>query len=305
MLDHVTVRTTSEKTTDPWTSTRALKLEGKIATFDAQKLVIVGQDGQPQTLNSDLIERVDAAWNDPTIVDALRLFDERQYQESRIAINKARKAAGWQTQILVGKMVEATVALGDLRSAGNIFISLAKSQPPSMLYAEMPLCWSSVEPDRSLVKQAKEWLRADSDAEKLLGASWLLQSDDDDAARRMLVQLQSSPNKTLAKLAVAQNWRTVSPPETMSELPRWLEFRDQLLEPLQLGPTEFIADRMIRVGETELAIGQWMRIATIHAERYDRAQKALENAASRLSRLGREEEAYRLKAWINIMNNKP
>jgi hypothetical protein len=303
-FDIVTIRTTPPKSDGAWTSTPATQFEGRVQSFTAERLVLVGKDGQERALDSDQIERVDVAWTNPAIIDALKLFEERRYQEATIALNAARDAAGWQTQILVGKMVQAKVAMGDIPTAGNIFKALANSLPPSMLYADMPLCWASKEPDRVLFKQAQEWLQAQSDAEKLMGASWLLMSDELDKAKRTLVQLQSSSNPTLAKLAVAQSWRTVSPPETMHELSQWQEFRDQLLEPLQLGPTEFIADRLLRIGETELALGQWMRIATIHADRYHRAQVAMENAAARLTRLGREQEANRLQDWIKQVDGK-
>lgn len=65
--------------------------------------------------------------------------------------------------------------------------------------------------------------------------------------------------------AASQGWRLTLPPQTMSNLAGWLEQRDKLIPPLQLGPTEFIADRLMRIGQTDLAVGQWMRIASQHA----------------------------------------
>ena len=83
-----------------------------------------------------------------------------------------------------------------------------------------------------------------------------------------------------------------------------MDYRDRMLQPLQLGPTEFLADRLQRIGETDLAIGQWMRIATLHADRYDRARRALTAAADSLTRQGRPAEAKKIEAWIDELDGK-
>ncbi|MCA9134436.1 MAG: hypothetical protein KDA45_14805, partial [Planctomycetales bacterium] len=135
-------------------------------------------------------------------------------------------------------------------------------------------------------------------------ASWLLFGPHGSTAGRTLAALRASPNSTVAQLAVVQSWRLVAPPETRPALASWIEFRDKLLPPLQLGPTEFLADRLMRIGEPELALGQWMRIATVHAERYHRAAGALQAAETQLKRVGRDDEAQRLKAWIQELRGE-
>jgi hypothetical protein len=87
-------------------------------------------------------------------------------------------------------------------------------------------------------------------------------------------------------------------------LNEWFTFRDQLLLPLQIGPTEFLADRLMRVGEPDLAIGQWMRIAATHPARYHRASQALEAAADQLRRLGRDKEMRKLESWAKQLRSE-
>ena len=193
---------------------------------------------------------------------------------------------------------ELAEAIGNSKSAGNIFVDLAAASPPAMLYAVMPLCWTTREPDAALKLAAAQWLDNPGDVQGLLGASWLLFGSNSAKAKQRLTQLQTSETMPIARLASAQLWRLTPPPETKSSLKNWFEFRDSLLQPLRIGPTEFLADRLSRVSLTDLAVGEWTRIATEHGERYHRATQALEAAQQSLQREKRTEEAERLATWI-------
>jgi len=130
-----------------------------------------------------------------------------------------------------------------------------------------------------------------------LGASWMLLGPDREAARAKLLKLHDSKNEAIASIAMAQSWRLVPPLETSAKLAEWFEFRDRLIEPLQIGPTEFIAERCARTGMIDLAIGQWSRIATMHSNRSHRAWNALNAAARTLNQQNRAEEANRFLTW--------
>ncbi|MFN7318573.1 MAG: hypothetical protein ACK5S6_03580, partial [bacterium] len=54
----------------------------------------------------------------------------------------------------------------------------------------------------------------------------------------------------------------------------WQNRRDLLLLPLQLGPTELIADRWRAAQQPSLAAFENLRIAILHRDRYDRVRVA-------------------------------
>lgn len=285
---------------DVWNPPIAEQLAGSIEEFDDQHIVFI-ENGQRRELPSNRVLSIKPVWKSEAASNAHRLFTERRYEQAIEAIPVAVKSniPRWQQRLLIAEIVDSAVAIGGIKGACSVFLdSLAPNQPPAMLYSSLPLCWTSEEPDRVLRQAAIEWLASTSEPAQLLGASWLVLGADGEAAKRKLQQLQGSEVEAIAWLAVAQAWRWVPPPETESKMPAWFEYRDRLLEPLQVGPTEFLADRLSRVGMTELAIGQWSRIASVNEEQNHRANKALQTAQQRLRDQGRIEEAKRLQAWI-------
>ncbi len=304
--DRVTLRPAATKDTASWMQSRSIELRGRVQTFDRATLTLLASDGSQRSIDSLEVQAVRFQWSNAEVTAALELFAQRNYRESITALNEARKTntPRWQQQFVIGHIIQAALAMGNTRTAGILFLDLAASQPPPLLYADMPLCWTVQDVDKPTMDSAKQWLASEAEDAKLLGASWLLLGPERELASKVLSQLQSSKNPLVAELAAAQAWRLVAPPATLKQLDAWLAFRDRMLQPLQLGPTEFLADRLQRVGETDLALEQWMRIATLHADRYDRTRKALSAAAASLTRAGRTKEATKIETWIEELEGQ-
>ncbi len=298
-LDTFLYAPANTQSSDIWTERVAEKLEGKIEELDDQRIVYV-EGEKRRELPSNRVTHVEPVWRTAAATSAHKLFSDRKYREAKDAITKAatNDLPRWQQRFLVAQFVDVLDALGDTRLAGGVYLkSLAPNQPPNMLYAQLPLSWTTAEPNRGLYEVAIEWLEQPSESAQLLGASWLLLGSESGTARAKLLKLQSSKVEPIAALAVAQAWRIVPPPETEAKLSEWLEYRDRLIQPLQLGPTEFIAERLARVGKIDQAIGQWSRIATFHADRPHHAALALDSAQRLLTQQGRANEAKRLQTW--------
>ena len=294
------------KSPDIWNPRVAERIVGKIEEFDDQRIVFV-EGEKRRELPSNRVLQVEPIWRTQAATDAHKLFTERKYREAKDAIAKAatNELPRWQQRFLVAEIVDVFAVLGDNRIGGGVYLkSLAPNQPPAMLYGHLPMNWTTAEPDRALYEAAVEWLEQTDECAQLLGASWLLLGPDREAARAKLLKLQSSKVEPIAALAAAQAWRLVPPPETESKIPEWLEYRDRLIQPLQIGPTEFLADRFGRVGLADLAIGQWSRIATLHADRPHRAALALAAAQRLLTQQGRIDEAKRFQAWAELFSWK-
>jgi hypothetical protein len=304
--DRVTLRPVLAQGDAAWVASRPLELRGRVQAFDRTALTLLDTDGKQRSIDSLQVQAVRFQWSNAEVTAALELFSQRKYRESITALNEARKTdtPRWQQQFVIGQIIQAALALGNTRTAGTLFLDLAASQPPPLLYADMPLCWTVQDVDKLTLDSAKQWLASEAEDAQLLGASWLLLGPEREMASKVLSQLQSSQNPVVAELAAAQAWRLAAPPETLKRLDAWLTFRDRMLQPLQLGPTEFLADRLQRVGETDLAMEQWMRIATLHADRYDRTRKALSAAAASLTRAGRTTEATKLETWIDELEGQ-
>lgn len=284
---------------DVWSQRNADRLAGRIEELDDQRIVYF-EGEKRRELPSNRVTHVEPAWRTPAAEAAHKLFLDRKYREAKDAIAKAatNDLPRWQQRFLVAEFVDVLAVLGDTRLAGGVYLkSLAPNQPPAMLYGHLPMNWTTVEPNRALYDVAVEWLEQPNECAQLLGASWLLLGPDSESARGKLLKLQSSKVEPIAALAVAQAWRLVPPPETENKISEWLEYRGRLIEPLQIGPTEFLADRLARVGMIDQAIGQWSRIATVHANRPHIAARSLLAAQRLLTQQGRPEEAKRFQLW--------
>ncbi len=287
------------KSVDIWSSRSAERIVCQINELDDQKIVFI-EGEKPREIPSDRVTKVIPNWRTPAAAAAHQLFVDRNYRAAKDAISKAvtNDLPRWQQRLLVAEFVDVFAALGEYRLAGGVYLkSLAPNQPPAMLLSQLPMNWTTIEPDRPLYESAVEWLSSEDPIAQLLGASWLLLGPDRDAARATLTKLQKSDRETIAALATAQTWRLTPPLETSEKVTEWFAFRDKLIEPLQIGPTEFIAERCARTGMIDLAIGQWSRVATLHSDRPHREAAALNAAARTLTQQGRTEEAKRFQNW--------
>jgi hypothetical protein len=288
------------KSMDAWEVLPMDRLEGNIEEFD-EKVIRFNDGEKVRELASDRVAAVYPVWRTDEAIKAHQLYTERRYRPAIAQLKAAvtSKIPVWQQRLLIAELVDCVAALGVTHEAGRLFLeSLAPYQPPAKLYATLPMNWTSEEGDAPTRAAAAKWLTSESEVAQLLGASWLLLGAEGATAQAKMAQLQKSKLAPIAALAVTQQWRLTPPSATVEKLQAWLDFRDRLLEPLQIGPTEFLAERLSRTGQIDLAIGQWSRIASLHAERYHRAAAALKAAQSQLQQQGRTEESKRLQAWI-------
>ncbi len=286
---------------DAWNGPAHRVIEGRVSRFDADALVFVTDAGAPQTVRSDQVDRVVPNWANEQAKAGHELVEQRDFRSAIPALEGAVRSGipRWQQRLLIADLVRAVDAIGNTRSAGVLFLNLAASNPPPVLYADMPLCWTTREPDAALRAAAQQWLESDEPHAQLLGASWLSSGASRDQADGVLRRLENHSLPILAQLARMQRWRLAAPPETLARLPAWMAARDAMPGPLQLGPTEFLAERLYQVGQVEMAIGQWMRIVTQHQDRYHRWQAATGRVEAALQQSGNQEQAERFKAWID------
>lgn len=301
-----------------WDPRQLFEESGEILDWNS-KNVIVRRPGAKAgvTIPGDNVVRIEPAWANESFEKIHRAFQERQFdavvKDGLALVNQAKNGdlPLWQVQVILAEMVDASMAKGKLTDAGKLFVGLAKTKAdakedlPLLLLATIPLPWGEtgfLESDLSGMQGLSEaWMASDLEAVQLLGAAWSVGGAKRTMALEKLESLgRSARSPLVTAYARAQLWRTVPPAEILSDrLPRWISERDKLLVPAQAGPTMLLADRLEKAGQTSLAIPEWLRIATLHSDRYHLATKAIAKAAAALRAAGQEEQADRALSLLD------
>lgn len=296
-----------------WDPRELFEDSGILLDWDSKRIVLFRSTGKAETtLPGDTLVRIEPAWANESGEEIHRLFSERQFKsvitKGQEVVNKFEKSGlpVWQRRLILAEMIESCSALGKPNIAGTLFVALARGNPPPvLLFATIPLPWwemAFADLDMTKIQAlAEEWIAQESESSKLLGAAWLLTGPKRNFAIETLEQLaKTSKSPMIVAYAKAQLWRTVPPAEILSDkYPRWLAERDKLLLPAQAGPTMLLAERLQQAGQTNLAIPEWLRIATMHGDRYHLVTKAIPKAAEALRAGGRTSEADRVQSLLD------
>lgn len=292
-----------------WQRVETYTKVGRVVRFDANELVmrVVQDAAQASTkemrIASNQVIQVDPDWQAPAAAQAELLFRQHKFREYLDALAGFGKVAlpEWQQILLFAMQVRAVEGLSGPVLAGEQFLKMAKMSLPDSVLVDLPLCWTAIDPAPELIRRAKKWIEGETELSQLLGASWLLLGTESKMAHEVLGKVKQSKSATLVQLAAAQGWRSVNIPDTKAALPDWLTQRDLMLPSVSLGPTEFIMDRAVRTGQFELALASAARIATLHAQHFHRASRALTAAEQMLARNNRLAEADSVARWNRIL----
>ena len=295
-----------------WDPRQLFEENGVLLDWDSRGIVIFRSNAKTQTtIPGDCIVRIEPAWANEIGETIHRLFLEREFKlvvtKGQEVLNNSGKSGlpNWQLRLILAEMIESCSALGKPHIAGPLFVSLTKANPPLLLFASIPLPWGETpfsELDSTRMQPlAEDWITQEAESTQLLGAAWLLTGVKRNLALETLEQLAKNAKAPMvSSYAKAQLWRIVPPAEILSDrYPRWLSERDRLMLPAQAGPTMLLAERLQQSGQTNLAIPEWLRIATLHGDRYHLATKAIPKASEALRSIGRAEEADRVQSLLD------
>ncbi len=257
------------RSTNVWNPTTAVTLVGTVQKLDQQSIEITLRDGNTTKQASERIEHIDVAWHTAEAAACHERFAQGKFLDALKQNDKVLSAGGfpkWQQCVLLAELVECAEAINKPDIAGMLFLTLTEQSPPEFLLATIPLNWTTRQPNSTVEKAATEWLEQPSEYAGLLGASWLLLTSKGDVAKQRLQKLQTSPSKLIQRWAAIQLWRATPPSETTGNLQKWYTARDSLSLPMQLGPSEFLADRLARIDKSALALesGRALRRSTLN-----------------------------------------
>jgi tetratricopeptide (TPR) repeat protein len=292
-------------TLDRWMPNPTTPFEGKIIEINNREIQYIPKSSETiRRMVGDQVIAIDVAWDSPQAASAHDLFRARKYVEAIKAAEQGVQSGiqQWQQRLLFAEMADAYRNIGRYAESGILFLTLIKHSPPTFLYASMPLVWVRTDLDKKAMDSAKDWIGQDTDEAKLLGASWLLPGADRSMAESTLRGLQQSKKPVIAQLASAQLWRTIPATDGISQkLTQWQTLRNKMLLPIQVGPTEVIADKLDQAGQAVQAVPEWLRIAIVHRDRYDAASRAIARAAKAKRDAGQESEAKRIEDLLQTL----
>ncbi len=263
-------------TMNQWDAIPPTRIEGQIVEMNDRELIYVpkGSDKPIRSIGDQVIA-IEVAWGSDKAKVSHSLFAQEKYQEylgsSRDALTSG--VLKWQQRAIVCEMAMAAKRSGRWGTSADLFLRLSKEKPPAIFYCAIPLVWTSrSKPDVAAMKQAEKWIQEEDETQKLIAASWLVSGNLRSEALQALKDLQQSKNPMIQKLAIAQQWRAVPAAEVPSQrLVEWTLHRDSMPQPLQVGPTLVIADKLDQAGKSELAIPEWIRVMVLHRDQKEEA----------------------------------
>ena len=171
--------------------------------------------------------------------------------------------------------------------------------------SRIPLPWSD-EWNRltpSWTQEVFELMSSQTPSMRLLGASWSLGGPHRLEAIEVLKSLAKNDTAWIAAYSTIQLWRLSLPEEILSaRIEEWIAQRDELPVPLQAGPTMLLAHRLEQANQPKLAIAQWLRVASMHQDRYHLAEQAMGKGIDAARRLGDDQLAKNIASRFSVVS---
>ncbi len=280
------------------TSSR-LTMPCQIVDYTGERITVQFKSGAAQkTYPAEQVIEVRTAWLEPHELGR-KLLSERKLDEATRALQAALVAEkrDWVRREILALLIRCGLRTGDRASAGTRFLQLLKSDPTTRQFGLIPLVWAAESVSGSAKSQAREWLKQDSDAARLLGVSLLLaDAAVGDTATQELQALQRSTDERVRQLAQAQSWRLKLRALEIGdlELNRWDARIHEMPAKLRGGPSYLLGRGWAMRREHDRAATALLWTTLMDDGDARLAARAGVEAAESLKRLGQPDDARRL-----------
>lgn len=207
------------------------------------------------------------------------------------------EARAWVQREINAMRIRCAIQQDDLLTASMRFIDLTRRDPNTIHFNLIPLVWSPRELRDSWQQYAKVWLAEDSDIARLIGASFMLDSQSlRPFAEAELRRLSIVPHMKISSLARAQRWRSKlkSASLTESEVKSWATQIKSMPADVRGGPYYLLGRGLIRQQHFERGAAALLWVPLVHSEDHHLAARACVEAAKALQRVGQTDHARRL-----------
>jgi tetratricopeptide (TPR) repeat protein len=278
---------------DGHTQTRSV---GEIVDFTGEGLALRHRSGREEKIPPEQVVRFHSAWTTKHMAGD-ESFDAGRFDEALQAYLQALRTESrdWVRRLILSRCIRCYCRLGRVGRAGDAFLAICGQDPNTPYYDAIPLAWATARPFPGLQQRAEQWFQSsDSEAARLLGASWLLATAARPAAIRTLRELTNTPQPTVAFLAEAQLWRTQIVTATSSEADRWGERIRKMPPAIRGGPLFVHGQLLARHERHQAAALSFLQTAILFPDNTELAAASLLAAAEQLEKLDQRDQAIRL-----------
>jgi len=291
--DSVTVKSAS--------GTGELKIAGQVIDYNGRGLT-VQRTGSTQSKFFPISQVVRVVTNtqplhrQADLAAAAGRYDEA-LEKYRVALNSEPRR--WVKRLIMSQMIRCYTVLGKTDWAGNGFIALLQDDPDMLYFDEIPLNWLARQTDVETLEAARKWMKSGQPVGILLGASYLLTTQDRPIAKAQLQRLITHTDRRIALMARAQLWRTEIVTANVEKIDGWQRATDQFPVTLSGGPCYVIGLARKQQKQYEQAAVSMLRVPVVAPENQVLAASALLEAGIVLTKLNQPKRAAAMFDEIN------
>jgi hypothetical protein len=266
-----------------------ITLNGTIQDYTGRGLILQTRGGTGVSrFNRDEVLEVITNYSEKHLA-ARKLFAEGKIAEADAAFQEALDDENrtWVRREILASQVKCALWRGGLSRAALRFLPIVESDPDTIYFGLIPLVWQEQTPASASAAEAQRWLKSDSPAAQLIGASWLYQSNRA-VALKILQSLSSAAQQNVQRYAQIQLWRARLNANDLGgpEIRRWATLVDELPADLRAGPM-FLIGRAHQQQHDDLnAAAAWLWLPFEFPEHRHLAAEAEFCAAEALLRAG-------------------
>lgn len=267
---------------------------GKILDYQGRYLELETVSGREAKIATKNVIRIETTYGE-SHQQALMLLGQHKYQEAFDALRNALadEERGWVQREIVAKRIALARLLGDSVSACQDFSRLTRSEAEHRFWAIIPIPWSAENPDGRMNQVATDWLENGAPVEKLMAASWLLNTNQKTVAERTLRELSRNQRNEIGRTAGVQLWRLEFKPSD-EQLSTWIASIDEMPTSLRAGPRFLTAVALQKRDRHEEAATTYLKVRILHADVLPLAPQCLFEAGRSLVELDLNGEAGRV-----------
>lgn len=274
-----------------------VEITGEIVDYTGREIVVRRPGARDQAYPASRVLGVDTRW--PEGYEAGRAaLAARDFPTAIAQFTAAARTdqRPWVRRLLMLDLMRSYSAQGNWLQSGELFVSLATSDPATPALDEAPLAWFALSGvPRSRVEG---WLQSDLPAAQLLGASHALSTNLRGEALQVLQRLRTSPDPRIALLAETQIWRTEMVTAKLADVEQWQRILDRNEAVRGGGPWLVVGEALARHNQTDRGMLAYLRVPVLSGQQRQLAARGLLAAAQLAVKQGRTDEAERMLAEL-------
>ena len=270
-----------------------VKRKGRIVSWIGDVISIEGKTGV-KDFDTDRLIRIETARHGG-YEDGNRLLGQYRYDEAINQFNSALESEPreWMQNIVFAKLVQCYLAREDFAKAASHFLNVIDDDPQSRFRHLVPLVWTSSRPNTQQLKTGEALLDSAEPMVALMGASWLLKSNQ--KANQKMEKLARDFDPVIASLAKTQLWRLDNVPLNEKRMAIRIQQVQAMPEKIRCGAWYLIADAQVKLKQEDEAIVNFMRIPINDPQQGGLAAAAIYQTAWLLKKTNRQQQSQALR----------